>query len=297
MKTPVTHPLLFATLLTMGCSKTLYPVPHDTRPELLPNGAPSGEFYEPKCLKPGKAYTLALDHAVLYGRVIKMKNHERLASRHKKALAANDTLVFRVTHFVTDSTNYLHATHTALMQGHGFHMKDSQYVATLHHGDIRSFNCFGSSTRIHVTNTPLRYESSPHVVTNDWQGTHLCPLALNEPYLLQVVSTSHRDDYQIIFGTITGRNNNRLTVQVRNEVTAQTNVNALAMDDIMKYGIGFPKHYAHVQKEIDHEQIIAFRPATQVNARTKPPQSAAGQTGGATLLLLVAMVAGIIALF
>lgn len=297
MKTIIAPAILIAALLTTGCSKTLYPVPHETHPELLADGTPGGELYERKCLKPGKAYTLALEHAVLYGRVIKMKKHERLPSRHKKALAANDTIVFHVDHFVADSANYLHATRTTLMQGHGFHMKDSQYVATLHHCDIRSFRCFGSSNRDHVTNTPLRYEISPHVITNDWKGTHLCPLVLNESYLLHVSPTKSHDGDQIIFGSITARNNYRLTVQIKNEVTVQTNVHALATEDIMKYGIGFPKRYSPRQKEIDHDQIIAFRPANKVSARNKPPQSKAGQTGGATLFLLAAMVVGIIALF
>ncbi|MFM7328132.1 MAG: hypothetical protein ACKO3B_05300, partial [Bacteroidota bacterium] len=77
-----------------------------------------------------------------------MPKHERLVSLNKKALDDNDSIVFQVDHSVTDSTNYLNASRTSLMQGYGFPLTDSPYLATLRHGDIQRFNCLGSGKRL-----------------------------------------------------------------------------------------------------------------------------------------------------
>ncbi|MFM7194822.1 MAG: hypothetical protein ACKOYP_08615, partial [Bacteroidota bacterium] len=88
--------MMITFLLFTSCSKTLYPVPHTKMAEKLPNGEPSGTFYEQHCLKPGRVYTLELPTAVVFGRVIRMPKHERLVSLKKKALDDNDTIVFQV---------------------------------------------------------------------------------------------------------------------------------------------------------------------------------------------------------
>ncbi|MFM8349130.1 MAG: hypothetical protein ACKOAR_13900, partial [Bacteroidota bacterium] len=66
---------------------------------------------------------------------------------------------------------------------------------------------------------------------------------------------------------------------------------------IMTYAIGFPKYYSPVQKDINHDEIIALKPISKISSRSKAPQPYAGQTAGATIFLLGAMIAGVVLLF
>ncbi len=289
--------LLSLAVVAVGCSKTFYPVSHQTSPERLPNGAPTGAYFERHCLRAGKVYALELPGAVAFGRVINIKKHARLPSMQKKALAADDTVTFQVEHQVSDSTNYLHATRNALMQGHGYHLQDSLYVATIRHADIRAFNCFGSGKNVHATSAPWRHEPSPHTAVKDWRGMHLCPITFNQHHLLHLVANHDSAHYRIIFGTINSRSDGRLCVTIENEIIPQTNRHALAVADIMTFGIGFQKEFLPRLDTIDHDEVIAFRPLEKVSTRAKPPNARAGQTAAATVFLLAAMVGAIVLLF
>lgn len=290
----ITGCVFFAVVLMTSCSKTLYPVPHQTIAEQSPNGAPYGSYFEPHCLKEGHVYTLEIPNAILFGRVIRMKRHERLTTLKKKALDADDSIVFKVEHSVTDSTNYLNATRTSLMQGHGYPLKDSAYVTTLRHGDIRSFNCLGSGNRLHAVSTPWRYEVSPHGLDYNWHGAHLCPLEMQRTYLLHVVSRGEPSQFRVVFGAITSKTGNLFSVTIRNEINSRSNLHALASKDIMTYGIGFPRQFSIEQTVINHDDIVAFRPISKVSSRSRPPQNYAGQSAGATLFLLGALIAGFV---
>ena len=112
-----------------------------------------------------------------------------------------------------------------------------------------------------------------------------------------MVAPDDPSQFRILFGTITARSGNRLTVTIRNEITDLQSPNGPAAEDIMNYGIGFPKYFTPIQQEINHDDIIAFRPVSKVSTRLHPPKTYAGQNAGSTLLLLGAMIAGIVLLF